>query len=36
MSYSPVDISLAPPRAREYGKKADAPAPAAKPEKAMA
>ncbi|MGD0767787.1 MAG: succinate dehydrogenase flavoprotein subunit [Tepidisphaeraceae bacterium] len=37
MSYAAVDISLAPPRAREYGKKADAPAAtAAKPEKAMA
>jgi succinate dehydrogenase / fumarate reductase flavoprotein subunit len=37
ISYAPVDISLAPPRAREYGKKADAPAAtAAKPEKAMA
>ena len=37
MSYAPVDISLAPPRAREYGKKPDAPAAtAAKPEKAMA
>jgi len=37
ISYAPVDISLAPPRAREYGKKADAPTPAAaKPEKAMA
>jgi succinate dehydrogenase / fumarate reductase, flavoprotein subunit len=37
MSYAPVDISLAPPRAREYGKKADAaPAAAARQEKAMA
>lgn len=37
ISYAPVDISLAPPRAREYGKKADAPpAVAPRPEKAMA
>jgi succinate dehydrogenase / fumarate reductase flavoprotein subunit len=37
ISYAAVDISLAPPRAREYGKKADPPAAAAaKPEKAMA
>jgi len=37
MSYGPVDISLVPPRAREYGKKADSPAavPAGR-EKAMA
>jgi succinate dehydrogenase / fumarate reductase, flavoprotein subunit len=37
ISYAPVDISLAPPRAREYGKKADAPNVAApRQEKAMA
>jgi succinate dehydrogenase / fumarate reductase, flavoprotein subunit len=36
MSYAPIDISLAPPRAREYGKKTDAPAAVARPEKAMA
>jgi succinate dehydrogenase / fumarate reductase flavoprotein subunit len=37
MSYAPVDISLAPPRGREYGKKADIPAAVpARPEKAMA
>jgi succinate dehydrogenase / fumarate reductase, flavoprotein subunit len=29
ISYEPVDISLVPPRAREYGKKSDAAAPAA-------
>ncbi len=37
ISYDAVDVSLVPPRLREYGKKADAPAaPAARPEKAMA
>ena len=37
ISYDAVDISLVPPRMREYGKKADAPATAAaRPEKAMA
>jgi succinate dehydrogenase / fumarate reductase flavoprotein subunit len=37
MSYAPVDISLAPPRAREYGKKSDPPAAVpVRPEKAMA
>ena len=36
MSYGPVDNSLAPPRAREYGKKPDAPAAVVpKAEKAM-
>jgi succinate dehydrogenase / fumarate reductase, flavoprotein subunit len=37
ISYAPIDISLIPPRAREYGKKSDPPAPvSARPEKAMA
>ncbi|MGD0461352.1 MAG: succinate dehydrogenase flavoprotein subunit [Tepidisphaeraceae bacterium] len=37
ISYDAVDISLVPPRMREYGKKADSPAvAAARPEKAMA
>jgi succinate dehydrogenase / fumarate reductase, flavoprotein subunit len=37
ISYDAVDVSLVPPRLREYGKKADAPAAvAARPEKAMA
>jgi len=37
ISYDAVDISLVPPRMREYGKKADVPAAAAaRPEKAMA
>jgi len=37
MSYAAIDISLAPPRAREYGKKVETPAAVpARPEKAMA
>jgi succinate dehydrogenase / fumarate reductase flavoprotein subunit len=37
ISYAPVDVSLAPPREREYGKKAHPPAPVAtRQEKAMA
>jgi succinate dehydrogenase / fumarate reductase, flavoprotein subunit len=37
ITYDAVDVSLVPPRLREYGKKPDAPAPAAaRPEKALA